>query len=56
MKLVRNTGTDRIIDLIRPHIKPGSQLDMVTPYFSLFAFAEILDGLFTLPKSRPSCA
>ena len=31
MKLIHNTGTDRVIDLIRQHLKRGSQLGCVTP-------------------------
>lgn len=52
MKIVANTGTDRVIDLIRPHLKGGSQLDVVTPNFSLFAFAEIVEALSGLGKVR----
>ena len=40
MRLVHNSGTDRVIDLMRPHLLPGQQLGCVTPSFSLFAFAE----------------
>jgi hypothetical protein len=52
MKLIRNSGTDRIIDLIRPQLKRESQLDVVTPTFSLFAFAEIREALSGLAKTR----
>src|SRR5262249_17277118 len=31
MKLLRNTGADRVIDVIRPWVKPGNQLDVVSP-------------------------
>ncbi|MGB7196103.1 MAG: helicase-related protein [Collimonas pratensis] len=48
MKLVHNTGTDRVIDLIRLHLKRGSQLGCVTPTFSLFAFAELIELLSNL--------
>jgi hypothetical protein len=50
MKLIHNTGTDRAIDLIRPHLKRGSQLGCLTPAFSLFAFAELHDALSGLEK------
>ena len=50
MKLIHNTGTDRVIDLIRQHLKRGSQLGCVTPIFSLFAFAELIESLSTLDK------
>lgn len=50
MKIVANTGTDRVIDLIRPRLKGGKQIDVVTPNFFLFAFAEILEALSGLGK------
>lgn len=50
MKLVSNSGQDRVIDLIKPYLKPGSQLDCVTPTFSLHAFAELRDLLKSLGK------
>lgn len=50
MKLIHNSGSDRVIDLIRPHLKPGHQLGCVTPSFSLFAFAELREALVNLEK------
>ncbi len=50
MKLIHNTGTDRVIDLMRPHLKRGNQLSCVTPSFSLFAFAELRDALSELDR------
>ncbi len=52
MKIVRNTGTERVIDLIRPWLKSGNQLDMVTPSFSLFAFGEVLEEVSRLATTR----
>lgn len=52
MKIIRNTGTERVIDLIRPWLKSGHQLDMVTPSFSLFAFAEVLAEVSRLATAR----
>ncbi|MEW5773320.1 MAG: helicase-related protein [Thermodesulfobacteriota bacterium] len=52
MKLISNIGTERVIDLVRTWLKPGNQLDMVTPGFSLFAFSEILSGLIKLAGTR----
>lgn len=48
MKLVQNRGTDRVVDLMRPHLQPGHRLGCVTPSFSLFAFAELRDALAKL--------
>lgn len=50
MKLINNGGTDRVIDLMRPYLKPGHQLSCVTPSFSLFAFAELRDALAKLKR------
>jgi hypothetical protein len=59
MKFVSNAGTDRVLDLIRPWLKPEHRLDMVSPSFSLFAFAEVLSELPRLSDARlvvPPCA
>ncbi|RYH28765.1 MAG: helicase, partial [Alcaligenaceae bacterium] len=48
MKLIPNSGADRVIDLVSPHLKPGSKLGCVTPSFSLFAYAELRDALAKL--------
>lgn len=50
MKLINNSGSDRVIDLMRPHLIPGHQLGCVTPSFSLFAFAELRDVLTKLER------
>ena len=50
MKLVPNSGAERVIDLMRPHLKPGSQLGCVSPAFSLFAYAELRDALTRLER------
>ena len=52
MKFVSNAGTDRVVDLVRPWLKPNHQLDVVSPSFSLFAFAEILADVPRLANSR----
>ncbi|MBI5888077.1 MAG: hypothetical protein HZB82_05120 [Deltaproteobacteria bacterium] len=52
MKLVRNTGTERVVDLIRPWFNSGNQLDLVTPALSLFAFGEMLADITKLSKAR----
>ena len=50
MKLIHNTGADRVIDLMRPHLKRGNLLGCVTPSFSLYAFAELRDALSGLDR------
>ena len=50
MKIIHNSGSDRVIDLIRPHLQGGHQLGCVTPTFSLFAFAELRQALTSLER------
>ena len=52
MKLVRNTGNDRIVDLVRPSLAPGRGLDVVTSVLSLFAFEELLPHLRSSGRCR----
>ncbi|OQX13577.1 MAG: helicase [Desulfobulbaceae bacterium A2] len=52
MKLIHNTGTDRVIDLLRPQLSQGRRLDFVTPAFSLFAFSEMRREVDTLAGCR----
>ena len=39
MKLIKNTGNDRVLDALRSSLTPSSKVDIATPAFSLFAFA-----------------
>jgi hypothetical protein len=50
MKLINNSGSDRVIDLMRPHLTAGHQFGCVTPSFSLFAFAELREVLNKLER------
>jgi hypothetical protein len=50
MKLIHNTGTDRVVDLMRPYLRDGYQLGCVTPSFSLFAFSELREALAILAQ------
>ncbi len=52
MKLIRNTGNERVIDLVRPQIEPDLGLDVVTSELSLFAFAELMAEAERLGKIR----
>jgi hypothetical protein len=52
MRVIRNAGTDRVVDLLRPSLQAGRQLDLVTPALSLFAFAELLPDLRDLARAR----
>lgn len=52
MKFLRNVGGERVIDLVRPWITPGKQMDAMTSSLSLFALAEILGEGEKLAKVR----
>lgn len=52
MKLIRNTGNDRVIDELRQALTPPSTLELASPAFSLFAFAEMRDLLERLEACR----
>ena len=52
MKLIKNTGSDRVIDELRQTLAPPSSLDLASPAFSLFAFAELRDLLEKLDACR----
>ena len=52
MKIIRNAGAERVIDLVRPRMKVGHRLDAVTPALSLFAFAELMKEAARLDSTR----
>jgi hypothetical protein len=52
VKVIRNAGTDRVIDLLRPWLKSADQLDLVTAALSIFAFEGLFDELSTLRSAR----
>jgi len=52
MKLIKNTGSDRVIDELRQILTPKSSLDLASPAFSMFAFAELRDLLEKLDACR----
>ena len=41
MRIIRNVGSERVIDHVRPALRSGGRLDLASPAFSLFAFAEL---------------
>ena len=52
MKLIKNTGNDRVIDELRQALASSSSLDLASPAFSLFAFAELREVLEKLTTCR----
>jgi len=52
MKLISNSGSDRVVDVLRQALPQAARLDMASPEFSLFAFAELRELLATLKQCR----
>jgi hypothetical protein len=52
MKLIRNSGGDRVIDQLRQALTPPAILDVASPAFSLFAYAELRELLSKLDACR----
>jgi len=52
MKLLKNQGSDRVIDELRANLTAGGSLDGATPSLSLFAYSELRDVLKRLSSCR----
>ncbi|MBM4394216.1 MAG: helicase [Deltaproteobacteria bacterium] len=52
MRLIRNGGSERVVDDLRRAIGPDASLDVATPAFSLHAFAEVRDLLSLVSAAR----
>ncbi len=52
MRLVTNSGGDRVIDELRQSLQGSGSLDLASPQFSLFAFAEMAELLGRLARCR----
>ena len=52
MRLIKNTGNERVIEELRSCLTPQASLDIASPSFSLFAFAEIRGLLEKLDRCR----
>ena len=52
MRIISNTGTDRVVDLIQPWLRPGHQIDLVSEALSLYAFEELAEKLSRMAKAR----
>jgi len=52
MRSGQNSGTDRVIDVLRPLLAQGNHLDAISPSLSLFAFAELAAELATSQGCR----
>ena len=52
MRIIANAGTDRVVDLIQPWLRPDHQMDLASESFSLHAFGELADKLLRMAKVR----
>ena len=52
MRIVSNTGTDRVVDLIQPWLQSGHQIDLASDAFSLHAFGELAEKLSRMANAR----
>jgi hypothetical protein len=52
VKLIKNTGDNRVIDEVRTALGPLATLDIATQGFSLFAFGETKDLLQEIARCR----
>lgn len=52
MKLIKNTGADRVVDELRPALQPGAGFDLASPSLSLFAFGELHSLLAKVGQAR----
>jgi hypothetical protein len=52
MKLIKNIGSDRVIDELRRVLAPRFRFDIASPEFSLFAFGELREHLSRIARCR----
>lgn len=52
MKLIANSGNDRVVDELRKALPGAGHLDVASPEFSLFAFGEVRDLLGQVEMMR----
>ena len=52
MRIVSNTGTERVVDLIQPWLRPGNRLDLASGSLSLHAFGELAEKLSRMAEAR----
>lgn len=52
MRLLKNSGKERVIDCLREWLNPGAHVDLMSPAFSLYAFAETREMLAKAGRAR----
>ena len=52
MRIISNTGTDRVVDLIQPWLRSGHRIDLASETLSLHAFGELAEKLSRIANAR----
>ncbi len=52
MRIVPNTGADRVVDIVRPWLGTGNRVDLASRTLSLFAFGELAGQLAKMAGAR----
>lgn len=52
MKLIRNSGNERVIDRLREWLAQGASIDLMSPTFSVHAFAEVRELIEKAERCR----
>ena len=52
MRIVPNTGTDRVVDIVRPWLRDGHRVDLASRTLSLFAYSRLAGDLARLASAR----
>ena len=52
MRIVPDTGADRVVDILRPWLRGGNRVDVASGGLSIFAFGELAEGLARLAETR----
>lgn len=52
MRVLRNTGQERVVDVLRPLLPQSARMDLATGRLSLFAFQELADVIKGLDRTR----
>ena len=52
MRLIKNIGTDRVLDQISPHLQPQARVDAASDGLSLFAFDALANVLSSAGPTR----
>ena len=52
MRIVSNTGTDRVVDIVQPMLRTGRRIDLASRTLSIHAFGELREKLTRMTGAR----